>query len=263
MKRKRAQPEVSVVVPAYMEAEQIADCLDRLAEWLESAGLQWEIVVVDDGSTDATPSIVRQRAEGDPRVRLVAYRPNRGKGFAVRTGLRAARGRRVLFTDADLSTPPEEIATALELLGRCDVVVGTRAREQSQIVVHQRAHREWMGRTFNLFVRLLGLAAMPDTQCGFKAFRAEVLPELLAPLRSNRFAFDVELIAEARRQGLRLCEQPVRWYNRPASRVRLVRDSAGMLLELVLIAARVAGRRRAARRIGATAGAQPASLRSK
>ena len=248
MKHRDERPDVSVVVPAYCESEQIDECLDRLGGWLDRAGLAWEIIVVDDGSGDATASIVRRRTIGDDRIRLVAYRPNRGKGFAVRTGLRSARGRRVLFTDADLSTPPEEIATALELLDRFDVVVGTRGRSQSRILVHQRPHREWMGRTFNVIVRLLGLTAMPDTQCGFKAFRAEVLPALLEPLKSNRFAFDVELLAEAQRQGLAMCEQPVRWYNRSASRVRLIRDSAGMLLELLLIAVRLSRRRRAALR---------------
>ena len=116
MKHRDERPDVSVVVPAYCESEQIDECLDRLGGWLDRAGLAWEIIVVDDGSGDATASIVRRRTIGDDRIRLVAYRPNRGKGFAVRTGLRSARGRRVLFTDADLSTPPEEIATALELL---------------------------------------------------------------------------------------------------------------------------------------------------
>ncbi len=232
-----SQPQVSVVVPAYREAAQIGDCLDRLGKYLDRLERSWEIVVVDDGSDDGTAEAARRCGAGG-RVRVISYRPNRGKGFAVRCGLRAARGRAVIFTDADLSTPPEEIEKALDLLGDFDVVAGTRARPESRILVHQRAYREWMGRTFNFLVRALGLTAMPDTQCGFKAFRAEVLPRLLAPLRTNRFAFDVELLAEAQRQGLRVTEQPVAWVNRPASRVRLGRDVLGMLLAVLGIALR-------------------------
>ncbi len=240
-------PEVrlSVVVPAFNEAERISESIAALVAWLDRHVTEFELIVVDDGSQDDTAKRARSCGPLDKgSLRVIAYRPNRGKGFAVATGLRAARGRYVLFTDADLSTPPEEIAGALDLLEHNEVVIGSRARPGAELVVRQTPLREWMGRTFNVFVRLTGLSGVPDTQCGFKAFRSDVLPELLETLRARRFAFDVELLASAQVVGLRIAEQPVAWTNRADSRVRLLRDSLGMLTELLAIAWRSARRRR-------------------
>ena len=240
-----ARPELSVILPAYREQERIGRSLERLRGWLGANVASYEIIVVDDGSDDATVAIAQDHVELDPNVRVIRYQPNRGKGYAVRSGLREARGRYAFFTDVDLSTPPEELADGLRLLADADMVVGTRARPDSQIVVRQSRHREGMGRVFNALVQALGLTRMPDTQCGYKGFRAEVLPDLLANLSSDRFAFDVEMLSEAERQGLKLVEQPVQWVNDPRSRVRIFRDALGMFLELIAIAIRQRRRRRA------------------
>jgi dolichyl-phosphate beta-glucosyltransferase len=231
-------PEISVVVPAYMEAERIGACLEGLSTWLRGQAGGYEVIVVDDGSSDATAAVVQSHETDDRHVQLVSYARNRGKGYAVRTGLAAARGRYVFFTDADLSTPPDEIAPAIELLASHDVVVGTRARPSSRLVERQRWYREGMGRAFNLLLRVLGLARIPDTQCGFKGFRAEVLPALLAELRTDGFAFDVELLAVTDRSGLRIAELPVRWRNHPDSHVRIIRDSSRMLVDVIAVAVR-------------------------
>lgn len=238
------RPFVSVVVPAYQEEERIGDCLERLTGWLADGRFDYEVVVVDDGSTDRTAATVRSWVEQDRRIRLESYSPNRGKGFAVRRGLAAARGEYRFFTDADLSTPPEEIGRGLELLADHDLVIGTRARESSLVIESQRWHRQRMGRTFNHIIRFLGLTRVPDTQCGFKGFRAEILPALLEPLSIDGFSFDVELMCEAECQNLRVAELPVTWINSPISRVRLTTDSIRMLLEVVAIAWRYRGRTR-------------------
>jgi len=247
-----ASPRVSVVVPAYCEGRRIERGLRELYAWLDGNLPDYEVVVVDDGSTDDTADVVRGLAAELGRIRLVSYTPNRGKGYAVRTGLAAARGKAVVFTDADLSTPPAEIARALELLESADVVAGSRASESSRLLVRQGPVREGMGRAFNRIARMLGVAFLSDTQCGFKAFRADVLPILLPRLRTDGFAFDVELLLEASRAGLRIVEQPVEWRNDPNSRVRVVSDSLAMLVELLRIAVQKRLRRAGRRAIDAT-----------
>ena len=138
-------PELSVVLPAYREQERIGRSLERLRGWLASNVDSYEIIVVDDGSDDATVAIAQDHVGVDPDVRVIRYQPNRGKGYAVRRGLQEAKGRFAFFTDVDLSTPPEELAGGIALLADADVVVGTRARPDSQIVVRQSRHREGMG----------------------------------------------------------------------------------------------------------------------
>lgn len=231
--------EVSVVVPAYCEHQRIAATVHALASSLDDMRVRWEIVVVDDGSDDGTADVVRDLERSRPGVRLVRYERNRGKGFAVRVGLLTARGRDVVFTDADLSTPPNAIAPALAALANADVVVGTRARPASRLVRRQARYREAMGKTFNLLARMLGLTRLPDTQCGFKALRGPVARRLAGELVTEGFAFDVELLARAARHGFVMVEQPVEWHNRPESHVRVVRDSLRMLCDLVRIAVRL------------------------
>ncbi len=237
-REERRSVEVSVVVPAYREQRRIGRCLQSLEGWLAEYQPNYEIIVVDDGSPDATSAVVSEWAGDDDRRCLIRYEQNRGKGFAVRRGLAESRGRYVFFTDADLSTPPREIDRALELLERADVVVGTRAAAESSILVHQKNYREGMGRVFNTLANVLGVAWMADTQCGFKGFRREVLAALLDEARVDGFAFDVELLVLARDRGLRIRELPVTWRNDPESHVRVFSDSLRMLVDLFSIAAR-------------------------
>jgi dolichyl-phosphate beta-glucosyltransferase len=212
-------PALSVVIPAYNEALRLPASLARLAEYLGRQGAPYEILVVDDGSTDGTAELARRAGE---RVRVLRHEPNRGKGYAVRRGMLAATGERRLLTDADLSTPIEEVAKLQEALDEgCDVAIGSRAIAGARIEVHQPAYREAMGRLFNRLVQVLLLPGLHDTQCGFKLFSARAAEAAFAPAVLDGFSFDVEALYLARQQGLRIAEVPVTWRNDAASRVGL------------------------------------------
>jgi glycosyltransferase involved in cell wall biosynthesis len=211
-------PELSVVIPAYNEAERLPRTLERVRAYLDGQGRPYEIVVVDDGSLDET--VARAHAAGGAHLRLLSNGVNRGKGYSVRQGMLAARGARRLMTDADLSTPIEELPRLAQRLDEgCDVVIASRALPGSRIEVRQGAFRENMGRAFNLLVRLLVLPGLRDTQCGFKLFSAAAAEAAFARTRLDGFAFDVEALFIARRRGFRVAELPVVWRNDAATRV--------------------------------------------
>ena len=206
---------LSVVVPAYNEALRLPPTLERVRKYLDGAGARYEIVVVDDGSADATAEVAR--AQG---ATVVRNETNRGKGFAVRRGMLQARGRRRLMTDADLSTPIEELPRLMESLeAGYDIAIASRALAGSRIEVRQSAYREGMGRLFNLCVRVLAVPGLHDTQCGFKLFTAEAAEASFGPSRLEGFSFDVETLFVARLRGLRIAEVPVTWRNDTATRV--------------------------------------------
>jgi dolichyl-phosphate beta-glucosyltransferase len=212
-------PALSVVIPAYNEALRLPATLARVKEHLGRLGVAHEVVVVDDGSTDATSEVARAAGEG---VRVLRHEPNRGKGYAVRRGMLAATGERRLLTDADLSTPIEELAKLQAALdGGCDVAIGSRAIAGARIEVHQPAYREAMGRLFNRLVRVLLLPGLHDTQCGFKLFSARAAEAAFAAAALDGFSFDVEALYVARQRGLRIAEVPVTWRNDAATRVGL------------------------------------------
>jgi len=220
--------ELSVVVPAYDEAARVAPGLRRAAEYLRGRGLAHELLVVDDGSRDATAEVAA--AAG---ARVLRHDRNRGKGAAVRTGVLASAGAMVLLSDADFSTPIEEIEKLEPHLREADLVVGSRALADSVITVRQPIYRELMGKTFNLLVRGLGVRGLHDTQCGFKLARGETARGLCAQLTVTGFAYDVELIWLALARGLRVAEVGVVWANSPDSRVHPVRSSLGMIRDVL------------------------------
>jgi dolichyl-phosphate beta-glucosyltransferase len=226
-------PGLTVIVPAYNEERRIGPTLVALEAFLRARGETWEVLVVDDGSRDATASLVTEFASAHPGFALVRLPVNRGKGAAVREGLARSRARRVLFTDADLSTPLEELdAMDRALADGADVVIASRALRESRLEIRQAWYREQMGKAFNRFVRLLTGIPFRDTQCGFKLLRGEEARALAAEMREDGFSFDVELILLARRRGLAVHELPVRWRNDAGSRVSAVRDSWAMLISL-------------------------------
>lgn len=197
--------------------------------------LPFEIIVVDDGSRDGTPGIVEKRASADARVRLVPNPRNMGKGYSVRRGVQASTGDLVLFSDADLSTPIEELEKLLGWIDDCDVVIASRSLPDSDVVVHQPFYRELMGKVFNVIVQVLLVRGIIDTQCGFKLMTRRAADAVFALSRIDSFSFDVELILIARRCGLRVKDIPVTWIDSPGSRVHPIRDSSHMLLDLVRI----------------------------
>ena len=218
---------LSVVIPAYNEARRLPATLARIQAYLEGLGREHEIVVVDDGSADATAEVAR--AAGD-QVRVLRHEPNRGKGYAVRRGMLAAAGARRLMTDADLSTPIEELAKLEAEIDRgFDVAIASRAVAGARVEIHQPAYREAMGRLFNVLVQGLLLPGLSDTQCGFKLFTSRAAEEAFLLCRLDGFSFDVEALYVARRRGLRIAEVPVVWRNDAASRVSLGGGSAAFV----------------------------------
>jgi dolichyl-phosphate beta-glucosyltransferase len=230
---------LSVVVPAYNEAARLPRTLARLDAYLRENHPDHEILVVDDGSTDGTADVVR--GTGLPALTVIEYAPNRGKGHAVRRGMLAARGSRRLMTDADLSTPIEDLERLWAALDAgADVAIGSRALSDSNVVVRQPWYREGVGRLFNVFVRLLVLPDLRDTQCGFKLFTAAAAEAAFTPALLDGFCFDVETLYIARRRGLRIAEIGVTWRNDVATHVGLRR---GGLAFLDLVAIRANGAR--------------------
>lgn len=237
-------PAFSVVIPAFNEEERIGDTLRLTLEYLGSISSESELIVVNDGSTDATSQIARDvLATAQVETQLLENSPNRGKGAAVRRGLLAARKPIGLFFDADLSTPLDETPKLIEPIarGELDVAFGSRALDRRLIGNRQPWRREQAGRVFNLIVRLATGLPFWDTQCGFKAFRLEVCRPILEKAHLDGFAFDVELLLLAHRAGLRLREIPVRWNHAEGSKVHFVHDSLRMLREIVTLRTRAHG----------------------
>jgi dolichyl-phosphate beta-glucosyltransferase len=225
--------ELSVIVPAFDEASRIAvtivKTLDYLARWHPKS----ELIVVDDGSKDDTRMVLDALASRDHRLMVIAHEQNRGKGAAVRTGVLGSVGAYVLFMDADLATPIEELPKLLAYLENGeDIVIGSRAAALD-IRRNQPLVREMMGRTFNRIIRSMLDIPWGDTQCGFKLFRGDLARSLFSEARIEGFAFDVEILLAARARGSRIREVPVVWAHGPNSKVSMVRDSSRMLYDVM------------------------------
>lgn len=230
-------PTLSIVIPAFNEESRLGDTLERICAFCHGrlapgadGALPWEVLVVDDGSADATLAVAL--AFADRGVRALRLEENQGKGAALRHGVLATRGARVLISDADLSTPIEDYDLLLPHLARAPLVFGSRARRDSRLTRRQPFYREWMGKTFNKLIWLAGVRGVADTQCGFKLFDGLVARRLFGLLTTPGFAFDVELAWLARRLGHGISEVGVTWHNSPASRVHILIDPPKMLLEV-------------------------------
>ena len=229
-------PYLSVVIPAYNEEKRILPTLDRIRGYLELQVYFGDVIVVDDGSTDRTARLIEERAAAWPSLTLIRNGRNRGKGYSVRNGFESAKGQILLFSDADLSTPIEEIDKLLAAIrSGADVAIGSRALEKSDVRIHQPWYRELMGKTFNRIVRCIAVPGIHDTQCGFKAFTRKAAEAIIGRQRLCGFSFDVEMLFIARRKGFSIREIPVVWMNEPNSRVRAIADSLKMLGDLIRI----------------------------
>jgi dolichyl-phosphate beta-glucosyltransferase len=228
---------ISVIVPAYNAARVVGATLDSVQGYLDAAGVPHEVVVVDDASRDGTPALVASRGRG---VRLLVNERNRGKGWTVRRGMLAARMRWALFSDVDNSTTMDHLEGFAPFARDHAVIIASRRLEGSTIVRPQSASRRLLGGAFPRLVRTLALPGISDSQCGFKAFRADVAREVFSRLRTERFAFDVEALLLARLLGARIAEVPARWDNPPdESTVRLRVDTFRMLADVVAMAWRL------------------------
>jgi dolichyl-phosphate beta-glucosyltransferase len=198
--------------------------------------LDYEIIIVDDGSSDETASIVKEAMTGNANVRLIHYRDNMGKGHAVRTGVLAARKDFILFCDADLSTPFREVGKLLKAIDAgADIAIGSRARKETRILKRQPLYRVLMGKTFNKLVRIFGVSGINDTQCGFKCFKAAIALDIFRDCQINGFSFDVEMLHIARKRDFSIKEVGVLWKNDTQSKVHPVYHSFQMLKDLLVI----------------------------
>ncbi len=212
------------MIPAYNEERRLPGTLDRILDWLKQANFSfWEVIVVDDGSRDGTSGVVENYGKIHSAVRLLKNPGNRGKGYAVRNGMLNAHGDWILYSDADLSTPIEEIEKLRRAVSEQDtaIAIGSRALEPSLVEIHQPIFREYSGRFFNLVMRSVTGLPFHDTQCGFKLYRADAAKLIFEKQQQDGFSFDVEDLVIAAKLGLRAVEVPVRWRNAEGTKVRL------------------------------------------
>lgn len=231
----QARPHLTVVIPAYNEAARIGASLRTACAYLAGLGRPAEIVVVDDGSRDGTAAAVQGLpVPAGVTVRLLQNDRNRGKGYSIKHGVLLSTGERLLLSDADFSTPIEELPRLLEPIerGECDIAIGSRGLPGSRVEIHQPVWREAMGRAFNGLVRALTALPFRDTQCGFKAMRRAAALPLFRAARIERFAYDVEILYLARKAGLAVREVPVLWRNAAGSKVNALSDSMDMLKDV-------------------------------
>jgi glycosyltransferase involved in cell wall biosynthesis len=228
-------PKVSIVVPAFNEAVRIGESLQRIETFIKRMPWNAEVIVVDDGSRDDTSLMVNRMQF--PGLRLIRNETNHGKGFAVKAGVLSAKGNFVLFTDADLSAPIDELAKLLSVAEEqlADIVIGSRAVDRSFIEKHQSPGREIGGMVFNLMVRIILALRIHDTQCGFKLFRRTNTLPVFEKMTITGFGFDPELLFLASRARLKILEVPVRWSHAEGSKIRFMRDSMRMFSDLLRI----------------------------
>jgi glycosyltransferase involved in cell wall biosynthesis len=231
----RTKPTVSIVIPAFNEAARIGESIRSIETFLETFSFDADVIVVDDGSTDETSRIVHQLQF--PRLRLITNRVNHGKGYAVKCGVLEATGDYVLFSDADLSAPIEELEKLMPvaLEKDADVVVGSRGMDRRYIQKHQSPMREFGGIVFNFAVRLMLGLRIYDTQCGFKLFKRATVTSVFRKQTIDGFGFDPELLFLASQSGLKIIEVPVRWSHAEGSKVRFSRDAVRMLCDIARV----------------------------
>lgn len=235
-------PTLAVLIPAYNEEQRILPTLERVRDYYAQQPYSCSVTVVSDGSTDRTDRIVAEFAERNPHFHLIAYQPNRGKGYAVRKGMLEIEGETLLFMDADLATPVEETAKLLPLIqAGADVVIGSRPLKESNLEIRQPWYREMLGRAFNKAVQLLAVKGIQDTQCGFKMFTREAARTIFSRCKLDGFSFDFEALMIARDLGYQVDEVPIRWMHQEGSKVVLLRDGPRMLRDLVKL--RLTGKR--------------------
>lgn len=227
----------SIIIPAYNEEERLKESLDKIHSYLNAKFFKYEVIVVNDGSTDNTKqSALSSSLYQTGKLKLLTNIQNKGKGFSVKKGILESKGNFVLFSDADLSTPIEEVEKLFKYVNSgYDIAIGSRSIKGADIRVHQPVYRELMGRFFNLIVKTVALKGIVDTQCGFKLFKSEVAKEIASRMQINGFSFDVEMLYLGKKIGYSVKEVPIVWINSPASRVEVFKDSLKMFSDVLSI----------------------------
>lgn len=231
---------ISVIIPAYNEEKTIEQALKKTSDYLEQQKHDYEIIVVDDGSADHTLEIAKKISLPTStllsagKIKILENKVNRGKGYAVKRGILEGAKEWILFADADMATPIEELENFLRH-SNYDILIASRALPDSRILTHQSKFRELGGRAINLFVRLLFLPGIWDTQCGFKLFRSSAAKKIFPLQTIDRFGFDIEVLYLARKHGFTIKELPVTWSHQPNTKVNPIKDGLRILWDLVKI----------------------------
>lgn len=228
--------QLSVIIPAYNEEKRLPSTLESVHSFLSESEKTFEIIVVDDGSSDGTSKVVKEFAVDHCGVRLLTHSPNQGKGYSVREGMLKAEGELLLLDDADGASPISELVRLENAIDNgADIAIGSRAKPGDETVVKALSHRKHIGNTFNMIVQSSLLKGIEDTQCGFKLFKRDVAMDLFSIGRLNRYAFDVEILYLARIKGYEIAEVPINWTSIEGSKINLVTDPMNMLFEIAKI----------------------------
>ncbi len=209
--------------------------LERMVEYFSTQYYSWSIVVVSDGSTDNTVEISRSFAQKHNNIEVIDSRPNHGKGFVVRLGILSSSAEFILFSDADLATPIEEVEKLLEKMDQFDIAIGSRPLKESNLEIRQPFYRELLGRMFNFAVQTLAIRGIKDTQCGFKLFKQHCSKDIFERCKLDGFSFDFEALMIAKDLAYSIAEIPVRWRHQEGSKVVLMRDGPRMLRDLLIL----------------------------
>ncbi len=221
--------KISIVIPVYNEEKRIGKTLERCLEYLKSKKYNFEIIVVNDGSTDNTEEVVRKFKN----IKIISYKPNHGKGYAVKKGMLSAKMDYVLFSDADLSTPIEELEKLMKYKRYYDIIIASRTLKESK--AKSLKSRKFLGRIFSFLVKLLALREVSDTQCGFKLFKKEAARKIFKKQTINGWSFDVEILFIAKKVGYKIKEVGVKWKHFDHQEVTPARQSLKMLIEVLKI----------------------------
>ena len=228
--------QISVIIPAYNEQARIRNTIEKIVKYLKKNNYDYELLIVDDASSDNTSNIVKKLAIRDRNIKLLKNKINKGKGYSVKKGILNSKKPLILFLDADFSTPIEELRKFAIYLDRYSIIIGSRRLKGSNIVIKQPFYREFAGRVFNLFVRLLIVDGMNDTQCGFKLFKKDIATKIFSKQRLNGFGFDVEILFLAKKFGYKVKDIPVTWKDSAKhSKVNAIKHSIAMFFDLLKI----------------------------
>lgn len=223
------KPLLSIVIPAYKEEERIHKILDAIIKYEESKNFPIEVIVVVDGSPDKTAEAAEKYKEKIPGLKIIDRKENKGKGYTVREGVMAAKGKYILFSDADNSTPIEQVDKLLKYKEEYPVIIGSRYIEGGRLAHPQGIVRKLGGRVMNLVIRMFAVRGIKDTQCGFKLFEHDAAKEIFKRMTFERFSFDIEILAIARRHKYKIKEVGITWYDDPHSTVSPIKDGLKMI----------------------------------
>jgi dolichyl-phosphate beta-glucosyltransferase len=226
----------SIIIPAYNEEQRIVSTIQSIAEYFQERKADYEIIVVDDGSSDKTAQVVRGLAQENPQIELIQLPQNCGKGVAVKTGMLRANKNFALYTDADGASPISELGRLENAIYEgADLAIGSRAVNSEDTVITTAIHRKLMGSVFNFIANFLLVPGIRDTQCGFKLFTKQAREYIFPRQQVERFCFDVELLLIAKEGGFKIAEVPINWTNIAGSKVNLIGDSLQMFFDMLKI----------------------------